>query len=209
MLKKIYSYILYLYQMNYDCLIKIIIIGDSGVGKSSLLRSYCDQSFDKNFYSTIGIDFKIKNTNINNKNIRLQIWDTAGQERFRSINTSYYRGADIILLVFDLTKRSSFDNLNKWKLEIEKVLVERNYKLIIIGNKSDIENQTVIGENEIKSYIQSMNCIYFETSSKNYDQVEKIFEKILKSSNLLNKEEFQNNLINIEENKLKKKCCKQ
>ena len=99
---------------NYDHLFKLLLIGDSGVGKTCILFRFSDDAFNTTFISTIGIDFKIKTIDIGGKRVKLQIWDTAGQERFHTITTSYYRGANGIMLVYDITNPKSFDNITKW-----------------------------------------------------------------------------------------------
>ena len=99
---------------EYDYLFKIVLVGDSGVGKSSLVLKYTDDVYNDNFISTIGVDFKIHTININGKQVKLQIWDTAGQERFKSITASYYKGAHCIIFVYDITDSQSFLNLKKW-----------------------------------------------------------------------------------------------
>src|SRR5271154_3229460 len=123
-------------QDEYDYIMKLIIVGDSGVGKSTLLKMYCDHEFSESYISTIGVDFKIKTIQVNDKLIKLQIWDTAGQERFRSITNSYYNGTHAIMLVFDLTDVNSFNRLPKWLEEIDKYMTGKTHKIILIGNKS-------------------------------------------------------------------------
>ncbi|WBY58514.1 ras-related protein Rab-1B [Plasmodium yoelii yoelii] len=105
---------------SYDSLFKILLIGDSGVGKSCLLLRFADDTYTDSYISTIGVDFKIKTIEIDDKIIKLQIWDTAGQERFRTITSSYYRGAQGIIIVYDVTDRDSFNNVKNWIIEIEK-----------------------------------------------------------------------------------------
>jgi Ras-related protein Rab-8A len=123
---------------KYDYLIKLLLIGDSGVGKSCLLLRYSDDSFTSSFITTIGIDFKIKSILIDDSKVKLQIWDTAGQERFRTITTAYYRGAMGILLVYDVSDENSFINVRNWMRQIDQNAAE-NVNRILIGNKSDVE----------------------------------------------------------------------
>merc|ERR1711907_636935 len=118
----------------YDLLIKLLLIGDSGVGKSCLLCRYSDDVFNASFITTIGIDFKIRTIELDGKRIKLQIWDTAGQERFRTITTAYYRGAMGILLVYDVTDETSFNNIRQWVKNIE-ANAQDNVNKILIGNK--------------------------------------------------------------------------
>ncbi|KAL4341336.1 hypothetical protein GQ457_08G012770 [Hibiscus cannabinus] len=123
---------------DYDYLIKLLLIGDSGVGKSCLLLRFSDGSFTTSFITTIGIDFKIRTVELDGKRIKLQIWDTAGQERFRTITTAYYRGAMGILLVYDVTDESSFNNIRNWIRNIEQHASD-NVNKILVGNKADME----------------------------------------------------------------------
>ncbi|XWS59775.1 hypothetical protein CRYUN_Cryun08bG0150400 [Craigia yunnanensis] len=123
---------------DYDYLIKLLLIGDSGVGKSCLLLRFSDGSFTTSFITTIGIDFKIRTIELDGKRIKLQIWDTAGQERFRTITTAYYRGAMGILLVYDVTDESSFNNIRNWIRNIEQHASD-NVNKILVGNKADMD----------------------------------------------------------------------
>jgi Ras-related protein Rab-8A len=123
---------------NYDELIKLLLIGDSGVGKSCLLLRFSDDTFTTSFITTIGIDFKIRIIELDNRLIKLQIWDTAGQERFRTITTAYYRGAMGILLVYDVTDESSFNNIRNWIRNIE-LHASDNVNKILVGNKADMD----------------------------------------------------------------------
>eukprot|EP01099_Mayorella_cantabrigiensis_P000865 TRINITY_DN1367_c0_g1_i3.p1 TRINITY_DN1367_c0_g1~~TRINITY_DN1367_c0_g1_i3.p1 ORF type:complete len:210 (-),score=45.88 TRINITY_DN1367_c0_g1_i3:386-958(-) len=126
----------------YDYLIKLLLIGDSGVGKSCLLLRFSDDSFTPSFITTIGIDFKIRTIELDGKRIKLQIWDTAGQERFRTITTAYYRGAMGILLVYDVTDEKSFQNIRNWIRNIEQHATESVNKMLI-GNKCDMIDKKV------------------------------------------------------------------
>ncbi len=162
---------------EYDYLFKLIIIGDSGVGKSSVLSQYVDQTFINSHISTIGVDFKITNVNIGDKIAKLQIWDTAGQERFRTITTNYYRGAHGIILVYDVTNRESFDNIVNWVDNIERY--SENPRLILIGNKTDLPNKRVVSYEEALDYSNSLGLSFLETSAKNNLNIEDIFTKLV------------------------------
>eukprot|EP01083_Nonionella_stella_P172877 594594_1 len=105
---------------EYDYLLKVVMVGDSGVGKSSLLKRFANRDFTGDYISTIGVDFEIKTLEIDGKTVKLQIWDTAGQERFRTITSSYYRGAHGIIIVYDITDKESFDNVRQWLFEIDR-----------------------------------------------------------------------------------------
>ena len=110
---------------DYEYLFKLLLIGNSGVGKSCILMRYADNSFTENFFNTIGVDFKIKTITLNDQVIKMQIWDTAGQDRFRTLTSSYYRGAHGIIIVYDVTNKDSFDNVRQWMQEIEKNLLAK------------------------------------------------------------------------------------
>jgi len=158
---------------HFDMQIKLLMIGDSGVGKTCLLLRYANDSFSPTFITTIGIDFKIKNIELDGKRIKLQIWDTAGQERFRTITTSYFRGAQGILLVYDVTDRGSFNSITNWVGQIGQhadVAVNK----ILIGNKCDMEDQRVVSFEEGKQLASEFGIQFFETSAKNDMNVETV-----------------------------------
>lgn len=159
---------------EYDYLFKLLIIGDSGVGKSSLMNRFSDNIFNETFINTIGVDFKIRTINMDGKMIKLQIWDTAGQERFRTIVSSYYRGAHGIMVVFDITNKESFENIPMWCEEIKKYAAD-SIKKILIGNKSDFETKRQVVYSEAKELADSRNMEYIETSAKTALNVEKAF----------------------------------
>ena len=121
---------------DYDYLFKLVLIGDSCVGKSCLLIRFADDCFTENYITTIGVDFRFKTLSINKKTVKLQIWDTAGQERYLTITNAYYRGADGIVIVFDLTSKESFKNVEAWMSEVEKYSSD-TVKVIVLGNKVD------------------------------------------------------------------------
>ena len=117
-------------QATNEHLLKILLIGNSGVGKSCLLMRYVENNFTTNFFNTIGVDFKMKTIPVNDQEVKLQIWDTAGQERFRTITCNYYRGAHGVVIVYDITDRESFENVKNWMTEIDKYAQENIYMLI-------------------------------------------------------------------------------
>ncbi|XP_058097650.1 ras-related protein RABD1 isoform X2 [Magnolia sinica] len=128
---------------EYDYLFKLLLIGDSSVGKSCLLLRFADDSYVDSYISTIGVDFKIRTVELDGKTIKLQIWDTAGQERFRTITSSYYRGAHGIIIVYDVTEMESFNNVKQWLSEIDRYATDSVCKLLV-GNKCDlVENKVV------------------------------------------------------------------
>lgn len=159
----------------YDYLVKVIMIGNSGVGKSSLMLQFTDNKFSDQFISTIGVDFKITSLEIHNKIVKIQIWDTAGQERFRTITQSYYRGANVIFLVFDLTNSRSFDCLAKWNDEINSHSNKDIIK-ILVGNKKDMIDEKKISWNEARLFADKNNFMgYFETSAMDLEGLERLF----------------------------------
>lgn len=159
---------------NYDYLIKLLLIGDSGVGKSCLLLRFSEDSFTPTFISTIGIDFKIRTVEIDGKRIKLQIWDTAGQERFRTITTAYYRGAMGILLVYDVTDERSFLSIRNWIANIDQFASE-GVNRILIGNKCDMTTRRVIEYSAGKMLADEYGIRFLETSAKNSTNVDEAF----------------------------------
>eukprot|EP00270_Netrium_digitus_P007693 TRINITY_DN2258_c0_g1_i2.p1 TRINITY_DN2258_c0_g1~~TRINITY_DN2258_c0_g1_i2.p1 ORF type:complete len:178 (-),score=50.23 TRINITY_DN2258_c0_g1_i2:102-635(-) len=152
---------------DYDYLIKLLLIGDSGVGKSCLLLRFSDDSFTTSFITTIGIDFKIRTIELDGKRIKLQIWDTAGQERFRTITTAYYRGAMGILLVYDVTDESSFNNIRNWMRNIEQHASD-NVNKILVGNKADMdESKRAVPTARGQALADEFNIIFFEATKSN------------------------------------------
>ena len=160
-----------------DELFKIVLIGDSGVGKSCILLRFADDTFTENFYTTIGVDFRFKCLIYKGKKIKLQIWDTAGQERFKTVTSAYYRGADGILIVYDQTDKNSFDHLNDWLDDILKYTTDEPIKLII-GNKDDLNEQKVISDDDIRNFSNRSNIEIVKTSAKSSFQVNYAFEKL-------------------------------
>ena len=159
---------------EYDYLFKLIIIGDSGIGKSCLLNRFADDTYTDSYISTIGVDFKIRTLEVDGKVIKLQIWDTAGQERFRTITSSYYRGAHGIMLVFDITNPESFANLNQWLKEVENYSKE-DVRKILVGTKSDLADKRKVAYSDAVEYAKSNGMEYVETSAKTAINVELAF----------------------------------
>ncbi|XXQ35831.1 Ras family [Plasmodiophora brassicae] len=159
---------------DYDYLFKLVLIGDSGVGKSCLLLRFADDSFTDSYISTIGVDFRFRTVNIDNKMVKLQIWDTAGQERFRTITSAYYRGAHGIILVYDVTSSGSFDHVEEWLLEVNRHASASTIKLLI-GNKADLVDQKQVTEETAKKFADKLGITLLETSAKNSTNVEAAF----------------------------------
>jgi len=161
----------------YDHLFKILLIGDSGVGKSSILSRYADDTFSFDSHTTIGVDFKIKTVIHENKCIKLQIWDTAGQERFRTITTSYYRGSHAIIIAFDLTNYESFNNVKTWISEIDKHISNKIF-MVLVGTKSDLVSKIGVTKEMIDNLCQVYNLEYIETSAKKSININALFTHI-------------------------------
>jgi Ras-related protein Rab-8A len=159
---------------GYDHLIKLLVIGDSGVGKSCLLLRFCDDSFTPSFISTIGIDFKIRTVELDGKRVKLQIWDTAGQERFRTITTAYYRGAMGIALVYDVTDERSFNNIRNWLRNIDEYASE-DVDRILIGNKCDAVERRVVDRERGAELAREYGLKFVETSAKTSVNVDEAF----------------------------------
>ncbi|CAD5210206.1 unnamed protein product [Bursaphelenchus xylophilus] len=159
---------------QYDLLFKLLLIGDSGVGKTCIMYRFCDDAFNTTFISTIGIDFKIKTIELKGKKIKLQIWDTAGQERFHTITTSYYRGAMGIMLVYDITNAKSFDNIAKWLRQIDDHASEDVVKMIL-GNKCDMTDRRVVSKECGERIAIDHSIRFLETSAKANINIDKAF----------------------------------
>ena len=156
--------------------LKFLLIGDSGVGKSCLLTRFVDDVFSPSFMSTVGIDFKIRSILLNSGGrVKLQIWDTAGQERFRTITKAFYRGAQAVLLVFDVTEKESFTSLPLWLEEVERNAVDKEVPRILIGNKCDLVAKRIVGEAEAKVFASEHGYLYAETSANSGKNVQEVF----------------------------------
>jgi len=163
-----------------DYLFKLLLIGDSGVGKSSLLLRFADNTFSDSFIATIGVDFKIRTIDLNGAQIKLQIWDTAGQERFRTITSSYYRGAHGIIVVYDITNADSFANVRKWLQEINRYASE-NVQKVLVGNKCDLVSERKVSYEDAKELADELGVTFLETSAKNATNVDVAFENMAKA----------------------------
>jgi len=159
---------------EYDYLFKLLLIGDSGVGKSCLLLRFADHTYTESYISTIGVDFKIRTIELDGKTIKLQIWDTAGQERFRTITSSYYRGAHGIIVVYDVTDLESFNNVKQWLNEIDRYACE-NVNKLLVGNKCDLVSKKAVEYETAKEFADKLEIPFLETSAKAATNVEKAF----------------------------------
>ncbi|CAB3248928.1 unnamed protein product [Arctia plantaginis] len=159
---------------TYDYLFKLLLIGDSGVGKTSILFRFSEDAFNISFISTIGIDFKIRTIDLDGKKVKLQIWDTAGQERFRTITTAYYRGSMGIMLVYDVTNEKSFENIKNWIRNIEEN-ASADVEKMILGNKCDLEAKRQVSKERGEQLAVEYQIKFIETSAKDSLNVESAF----------------------------------
>mmetsp|Transcript_20693 Transcript_20693/g.46047 ORF Transcript_20693/g.46047 Transcript_20693/m.46047 type:complete len:202 (-) Transcript_20693:1915-2520(-) len=160
--------------MSYAYLFKYIIIGDTGVGKSCFLLQFTDRRFQHIHDMTIGVEFGSRTIELDGKSIKLQIWDTAGQEAFRSITRSYYRGACSALLVYDISRRDTFDHVAQW-LEETKKNSNPHLVIVLVGNKTDLEHKRVVSFAEGESFAKAHGMLFLEASAKTGDYVEETF----------------------------------
>ena len=159
--------------------LKLIVLGDSGVGKTNIIRRYVSDTFSTDTKATVGVEFFTKNFKINNDVLKLEIWDTAGQERYKSITSAYYKGSRGCLLVYDITRSATFDDVEKWMAEVkEKVM--GSLKMLIIGNKSDLKDERKITIETALEKARSLNIPLMETSALDSTNIQKAFETLLK-----------------------------
>jgi len=163
---------------SYDFLYKVVLTGDSSVGKSNLLSRYTRNEFNLDSRSTIGVEFAARSIQVEGMTIKAQIWDTAGQERFQAITNAYYRNAVGALLVYDITKHKTFESLERWIKELRDH-ADPNAMIIIVGNKSDLRHLRTVSAEEAQAYAEKHNCCFIETSALDASNVEEAFEQIL------------------------------
>lgn len=163
--------------MSYSYVFKFILVGDSSVGKTSLLKRFIDGSYLHNYDSTLGVDFAVKIIPVKNQNIKLQIWDTAGQEKFKTITTSYYRGISGIILVYDITNRQSFLNLKNWIADI-KLVNPLDIPIMIVGNKADLQTNRQIPLDELNTFAFQNEYLLKEISVKNNICITSVFHDL-------------------------------
>jgi small GTP-binding protein len=162
---------------TYDFMFKLLIVGESGVGKTCMLLRFADNLFEEDFLSTIGVDFKVKEIVVNEKRVKLQIWDSAGQERFRNITSSYYRNCSGIIIVYDVTRRDSFEKVTDWIAEVRRFVP--SVPLIVVGNKCDREDRQVPTEDG-QELAAKQGLIFLETSAKANTNIEAAFQEMAK-----------------------------
>lgn len=162
---------------QYDHLVKLLMLGDTAVGKSSLLMRFCEAHFESNFVVTIGVDFKWKQVERHGKTLKIQVWDTAGQERFRTITPMYYRAAMGVVISYDVTDQASFEHVEYWLTQLEQH-GEGNVQRILVGNKSDLDSLRKVSRQDGEQLASRFNMAFFETSAKTGENVDEVFLKI-------------------------------
>ncbi|KAK6465228.1 ras family-domain-containing protein [Scheffersomyces coipomensis] len=162
---------------SYDSIMKLLLVGDSGVGKSCLLLRFVEDKFNPTFITTIGIDFKIRTIESKGKKIKLQVWDTAGQERFRTITTAYYRGAMGIVLIYDVTDGRSFENVENWFQTVTQHANE-DAQVFLVGNKCDDEVNRQVSKEQGQELASRLNIPFLEASAKSNENVDTIFYEL-------------------------------
>lgn len=162
---------------SYDMIMKLLLVGDSGVGKSCLLLRFVEDKFNPSFITTIGIDFKIRTIESKGKKVKLQVWDTAGQERFRTITTAYYRGAMGIVLIYDVTDARTFENVENWFQTVTQHAND-DAQIFLVGNKSDDEENRQVSRQQGEQLAQKLNIPFLEASAKTNENVESIFYEL-------------------------------
>jgi len=164
--------------MSKPAIVRLLTIGDSGAGKSSLLLRYTQNEFTVEYMPTIGIDFRLKTIDVKGKQVKVQVWDTAGQERFRTITHNYYRGAHGIALVYDTTHEGSFLNIKKWIQDV-RTYAEDNVNIVLIGNKCDLDSKRAVTQDRGKELAEEFGVSFFETSAKADIQVQEAFTSLV------------------------------
>uniref|UniRef100_A0A7N0SY52 Uncharacterized protein n=1 Tax=Kalanchoe fedtschenkoi TaxID=63787 RepID=A0A7N0SY52_KALFE len=203
---------------DYDYLFKLVLIGDSGVGKSNLLSRFTKNEFNLESKSTIGVEFATRSLNVDGKIIKAQIWDTAGQERYRAITSAYYRGAVGALLVYDVTRRATFENVERWLNELRNH-TDPNIVVMLVGNKSDLRHLIAVTTEDGKSFAERESLYFIETSALEATNVENAFTELLTQIyHIVSKRAIegegatstapgQGEKINIKDSSAKRTCC--
>lgn len=158
--------------------LKILIVGESGVGKSSLMLRFVDDTFDPEISATIGVDFRVASMTVDDTLVKLAIWDTAGQERFRTLTPSYYRGAQGVICVYDVTSRTTFDHLDHWMTEVDTYSTKSDAVKMLVGNKIDMENREVLREEGL-AFAKKHRMLFIESSAKTREGVQCAFEELI------------------------------
>ena len=164
---------------NYDMILKLVLIGDSFVGKTNIMSKYLKNEFHEDSKATVGVEFGSKKFEIEGVSIKAQIWDTAGQERYKSITNAYYKGSKGAFVVYDITRKETFDSVDKWISDL-KQSGDKKITILLIGNKADLENQRVISKEQGEEKAKSFNLAFLETSAMNGQNLDTAFEMMIK-----------------------------
>ena len=164
---------------GYDVLFKIILVGDTSVGKTNIINKYIKNEFHEDFFATIGVEFSHKQFIIDNHKIKAQIWDTAGQERYKSITKAYYKGAKGAFIVYDITRQDTFDNIDKWRNDLISSC-NQEINIMLIGNKCDLEDKRAVTKDQGEEKAKSFGFSFLETSAYSGENLEKGFEMLIK-----------------------------
>ena len=190
--------------------VRLITLGDSHVGKSSIIIRFTENEFSSNYMSTVGFDLKYKIMKIKDEEVKIMIYDTAGQERFRSLATNYLKKADGILLVYDISERQSFENIGKWMNNIVEE-TDKKVPIILVGNKSDLEQRRTVKKEEGVDLAKSYNILFYETNCVKGENIENCFieitSQILEKKNKKKERKSIKQLDKYETKKAKKECC--
>jgi len=205
--------------MTEKYILKLLTIGDQFVGKSSIINRYIDDKFNENIRPTLAIDYKTKMIQKGENLIKISIYDTAGEEKYRHLIKNYYNGSNGILLVFDITDKNSFDNLNFWLDELEKNCNLNNLYIFLVGNKTDLKKERKVSYDEAKNFADMKKIPYIEISAKTGDNIDKLFNDFIKGTiiniieqkkkdNSFLKESFKISFLDKDEKTIRdKKCC--
>ncbi|KAL9644573.1 hypothetical protein ABK040_015312 [Willaertia magna] len=165
-------------QKPFDCNFKLVLVGDSGTGKSSILMQFTEDEFKEHISPTIGVDFKVKFIEAKKKRVKLTIFDTAGQERFRTLTSSYYRNAHAVILVYDVTRKETFDNIQNWLKECNLYATYEDCVKLLVGNKIDLKEKREVSEQQGDTFARQNNMLYIETSAKTREGIDQAFEEV-------------------------------
>ena len=204
---------------NYEMMFKVVLVGDSFVGKTNIMSKYLKNEFHEDSKATVGVEFGSKQFTIEGHSVKAQIWDTAGQERYKAITSAYYKGAKGAFIVYDITRKNSFESVERWVSDVISV-ADKKITIILIGNKSDLEDQRQVTKEEAEEKANKLEIAFMETSALSGDNLEKAFEKMIDEIYKKCHEEIladgdldiipggeDINLAKKNENAPKKKCC--